>query len=334
MNNYNFLDCKKVNEQVLEATHAEQEGRQISDVRGTAVALVKNISSGKTSTGKPKYNGILANVDESKFNVWSNSSAFKTLSECEIVPGETFVNIEYTISKFGLVIERLDIIEDPLLNKDDFIYHKYTVREKSKEYVDALTQSGATQNASEVISAVLGMGTNNVMYTRFPLEYAALSNHDNCETGLLAHTVKCLKIYNGIRGIYGNIFNDSRINDLMIIGLIIHDCGKVFEMYNGTYQRFSYVTHRGLGVEYLLQYKDFIIEKYDEDFFYMLFSILQQHHDEYGEGAKTIYAYIAHIIDNVDATLSSIDEMIENQDYISDDSGKKIKLNDRYFNIL
>ena len=43
---------------------------------------------------------------------------------------------------------------------------------------------------------------------------------------------------------------------------------------------------------------------------------------------------IAHIIDNVDATLSSIDEMIENQDYISDDSGKKIKLNDRYFNIL
>ena len=330
----NKLDIKVINEKILEAKLAEQENRNVAEVKGEGLALLKNVSAGTTSTGKPKYTGILTNVEEVQFNVWSNSSAFRTLSEVNVVPGETFVNVSYSISKFGFVIERVDVIEDDSLNPDDYIFHKYTIHEQSREYVEVLNTSGATSNAAIVINSILGIGTNNLMCSRFSLEYAALSNHDNCQTGLLAHTIKCLKIYNGIKGIYKNLFGDARINDLMVIGLVVHDCGKVFEMYNGTYQRYSYLTHRGLGVEHLLQYKALIIETYDEDFFYMLFSIVQQHHDEYGEGARTLYAYIAHVIDNVDATLSSFDEMIEDGKFTEDAAGKKLKLNDKYYSLL
>ena len=333
MPEYTFLDCKEINKQVQEAKLAEQEGGVFSEVRGEGVALVKDISSGFTTTNKPKFTGNLANLDVAEFNVWSNSAAFRTISENEIVPGETFVFVRYSISKFGFVIEYLEVIEDAELNPEDFIYQKYKIQDKNVEYLEALKNSGASARAVEVINEILGIGTGNYMHKRFSHEQAALNNHDNCMTGLLAHTIKCLRIYNGIKDIYKNIFGDKVVNDLMVIGLIIHDCGKVYEMYNGAYQKYSYVSHRGLGAEHLSKYKDYITEKYDEDFYYMLYSIIMQHHDVYGDPAKTLYAFIAHQIDNIDAILTSIDEIIENGTYTEDMSGTKIRFGDRYFNI-
>ena len=335
MSSCNLINFKDINEKILEAGVAESEGRQFMETKGSGVALVKNISKGTTSTGKPKFSGVLANKEEAKFNVWSNSAAFHTLSDAQIVPGETFVSVSYSVSKFGFVLDALEIIEDPDLKPDDFIKQRYVVAEKSLELLDLLEKSGISNNGKDVIKAVLGINEKSgIMYERFPVEYAALSHHDNCKTGLFAHSIKCLRIYNGIKDIYANIFGDPRVNDLMVIGLIIHDCGKVFEMYNGTYQKNSCVTHRGLGLEHLFQFKDIIIEKYDEEFYYMLFSIIQQHHGEYGEGARTLYALITHIIDDIEATLSSIDEMIEGQQYTSDIAGKKIRFNDSYYTIL
>ncbi len=322
----NSIDITTVNQQVLDF----QKGTFAATQYGEGIALLKNFSKGTTGTGNPKFSGVISNIEEAKFQVWNNKQAFDFLESTELVAGESVVNIKYEIGKFGLVINSMELLEG--YEPDNFINHRYNIAEKGNEFCEAVKLSGATPNAVEVIKMVLHMGNKDDIVARVCREFAALSHHDNCQTGLLAHMTKCIQLYNGIKAPY-EFLKDERTNDLMVIALAIHDIGKIFEMYNGTYQKYSFVTHRGLGMEHLLDYKDKIVELYDEEFFYMLYSVIQQHHDEYGEGARTLYAFLVHMIDDMDATLSSIDEMIQNQEYTTDAAGTKLKFNDRYFNL-
>ena len=322
----NSIDIATVNQQVLDF----QKGKLTTAQYGEGIVLLKNFSKGTTGSGNPKFAGVVSNKEEAKFQVWNNKQAFDFLETTNLVAGESVVRIKYEIGKFGLVINSMELLEG--YNPDDFIIHRYDISEKEKEFCEAIKASGATQKAIDIIKMVLHMGSKDDVIARVCREFAALSHHDNCQTGLLAHMTKCIQLYNGIKVPY-EFLKDEKNNDLMVIALAIHDIGKIFEMYNGTYQKYSFVTHRGLGMEYLLDYKNAIIDAYDEEFFYMLYSVVQQHHDEYGEGARTLYAFIAHMIDDMDATFSSIDEMIHNKEYTTDDAGTKMKLNDRYLNI-
>ena len=119
----------------------------------------------------------------------------------------------------------------------------------------------------------------------------------------------------------------------MVIGIALHDIGKIFEMRNGTYQKFSFLTHRGLGFEYLSDYKKIITDLYDEEFYYMVCSVLLQHHGECGENPRTLYAMLVHKIDDLEAVLTSVDEVIEEDTSTVDSAGRKIKFNDLYLNI-
>ncbi len=323
----NRMDMTELNQKVLEA----KKNNITKSQSGEGIALLKNFSKGITVNGNYKYSGILADKGEVDFNVWSNTSAFDSFENGGFVAGESVVKIKYEIGKFGLVVNDIELLEgyDP----DDFIIHRYNIGEKGKEFIKAIEDSGATQKAKGLVEMVLHMGCKDEVSTRVGREYAALSHHDNCQTGLLAHMTKCLQLYNGIKIPY-EFLRDEKTNDLMVVALAIHDIGKIYEMHNGTYQKYSFVTHRGLGMEHLFEYKDAIINAYDEDFYYMLLGVIQQHHDEYGEGARTLYAYLVHMIDNLDATFSSIDEMIMDKKYTTDGAGTKIKFNDKYFNIL
>lgn len=331
MTNQNRLEVSTIIKSIETISRAEAEGKAGTETKFSGIALIKNYSAGTTSTGKPKFSGIIANKDEVGFNVWSNAGAYATLSDNTIVPGETLVNVQGTTSKFGFCIDHIEILEDVDIDPNEFIEFKYDWKTICKEFLDVLKNSGATEKAKEMLLHIIE--DDKHVNQRFSREYAALSNHDNCPSGLIAHTCKCLKLYNGIK--QSRIFlEDERTNDLMVVGLAIHDIGKVYEMYNGTYQKYSYVTHRTLGVEFLGKYKDYICEIYDEEFYYMLLSIIQQHHDEFGDPARTLYAYIVHLIDNMEATLSTLDEIITEKRYTDDASGRKIKYQDRYLNLF
>lgn len=323
---------KEIKEKVLEAKLAEQEGRQFFEVTGTIVALLKDFTKGVTSGGKDKYSGHLTNQEDVPFNVWSSSPAFLALESGNFVGGDSVIEADYNVSKYGFVLTRINLLENGP-DADSFIHYKYDIHGLSVDFVNALNRGGISQKAKEVIYALLESGKDSFINLRFPLEQAAANHHDNCRTGLLAHILKCLKIYLGIKDLYP-MFKDKRVNDLMVIGIIIHDIGKVFEMYNGVYQQYAYITHRGLGLEHLARYKDFIIERYDMDFYYMLYAIIQQHHDEYGERALTMYSYITHLIDDMDAKLTEFDQTIEEETYITDVSGTKVKIGDKYYNIM
>lgn len=269
-------------------------------VKGEGIVLLKNWSAGTTNSENPKskFSGFVANGDEVSFQVWNNLPAYIFLEKEKHVAGETVVRIEYELSRYGMVINKMEPVDG--YNPDDFIDYRYDIKVEGDEFSHALKESGATPKAISTISSLLCFKENNDINKRFCREFAALSHHDNCRTGLLAHTTKCLKIYNGIKGAY-NFLLDERTNDLMVISLAIHDIGKIYEMHNGTYQEYSFVTHRGLGMEYLVEHRDVIESNYDKEFFYMIYSVIQQHHDEYGEGARTLYALLVHMIDNMDA---------------------------------
>lgn len=323
MNGKEFINIKEAKELVAKAK--ENPGFKTT---GEGIILLKQREKGITSSGSPKITGVVANEDEINFNCWESNEAYKNMKLSVFENGNIIIKAKYEINKFGLVINSFDLVDG--YSPDDFLSHKYDALEKENELYDAIKQSGATEKSEMIINKILHFKENDYISERFHKEYAAKSHHDNCSTGLLAHSCKCLQLYNGIKRPY-KIFSDERINDLMVISLVIHDIGKIFEMVNGVYQKNSYVTHRGLGLEYYAKYKDVIVETYDEDFYYMIFSVIQQHHGEYGEEPRTLYAYIVHMIDDMESKMTSIDDWYEGRSENSEI--QFINLDDKKLNI-
>ena len=331
MTNQGLINITNVNNKLLEIQRAADTGGSPPEYRGEGIVLLKNFAQGSTNSGKPKYTGTIANIDEVKFNVWNNSSAYEYFDQLSPDVRPHVVWISYSLSKYGLVISSIKDADG--FNPDSFIYHKYSAKEKAAEFVSALNTSGITDSAISVIRAVFHMDYNDAVSQRIVKEYAAYSHHDNCATGLLAHTTKCIHLYNGIKKAY-SFLEDSKVNDLMVISLALHDVGKIYEMHDGVYQKYSFLTHRGLGLEHLLQYKKLIVDLYDEEFFYMICSVLLQHHGEYGENPRTVYAMIVHMIDDLEAQLTTIDDLMQNNAITQDSAGAKVKYNGGYLNIL
>ena len=332
MTNQALINIANVNNKILEIQRAaDTGGSPPPECRGEGIVLLKNFAQGSTNSGKPKYTGTIANIDEVKFNVWNNSSAYEYFDQLSPDVRPHVVWISYSLSKYGLVISSIKDADG--FNPDSFIYHKYSAKEKAAEFVSALNTSGITDSAISVIRAVFHMDYNDAVSQRIVKEYAAYSHHDNCATGLLAHTTKCIHLYNGIKKAY-SFLEDSKVNDLMVISLALHDVGKIYEMHDGVYQKYSFLTHRGLGLEHLLQYKELIVDLYDEEFFYMICSVLLQHHGEYGENPRTVYAMIVHMIDDLEAQLTTIDDLLQDNAITQDSAGAKVKYNGGYLNIL
>ena len=331
MTNQALINIANVNDKILEIQRAADTGGSPPEYRGEGIVLLKNFAQGSTNSGKPKYTGTIANIDEVKFNVWNNSSAYEYFDQLSPDVRPHVVWISYSLSKYGLVISSIKDADG--FNPDSFIYHKYSAKEKAAEFTSALNMSGITDSAISVIRAVFHMDYNDAVSQRIVKEYAAYSHHDNCATGLLAHTTKCIHLYNGIKKAYP-FFENSKVNDLMVISLALHDVGKIYEMHDGVYQKYSFLTHRGLGLEHLLQYKKLIVDLYDEEFFYMICSVLLLHHGEYGENPRTVYAMIVHMIDDLEAQLTTIDDLLQDNAITQDSAGAKVKYNGGYLNIL
>lgn len=326
-----ILNVSEMNKKILDIQRTADSGGSPAEVYGEGVVLLKNYSQGTTNSGKPKFTGTVANIDESKFNVWNNSAAFEYFSQLPVATKPHVVWINYSLSKYGLVISKIRAVDG--FDPNTFVYHKYSPKEKAAEFSSVLAESSISERAMTVIRAVFHMDYNDMVSNRLVKEYAAYSHHDNCETGLLAHTVKCIRLYNGIKNAYA-FLADEKTNDLMVISLALHDIGKIYEMHDGVYQQYSFITHRGLGLEHLLPYKQLIVDLYDEEYFYMICSVLLQHHGEYGENPRTVYAMIVHMIDDLEAQLTSIDDLLQDNEITCDAAGAKIKYNGIYLNIL
>jgi 3'-5' exoribonuclease len=155
---------------------------------------------------------------------------------------------------------------------------------------------------------------------QFFTEYAAKLLHDACPGGLANHTIKMLRLAKAM------VDNDERLLpyiDLIYIGVICHDIGKIREFHMGNYDKNCFVSHGEYGCEMMYEIKDYIVNLFDEAFFYRLLSIIRGHHHTYEVKAKTVYAYIVHLIDMVDSQATMFMDNLDTHAYKETSKGEK-----------
>lgn len=134
--------------------------------------------------------------------------------------------------------------------------------------------------------------------------------HDGVIGGLLNHLRKLVNYGRVAMVEYENTFTQKE-RDLFFMGLVLHDMGKIYELKDGAYWEESIVAHTTSGIWFLDKYKNEIIEKFGRMFYLELIAIITQHHGEFGERPKTVYAYLVHVVDLLDARVSGLQKKLD-----------------------
>ena len=172
------------------------------------------------------------------------------------------------------------------------------------------------------------------LFARFKEEFAGSKMHDAQVGGLLNHTMKMLKIAKVVYDNEPRMNNIPNYKDMLYLGIIFHDIGKIYEMNLGVYTEYSYVTHRMLGIELLVKYKPVIVQCFDENFYYELISVLQGHHGaEWGDAPNTVLAYLVHLIDMVDSQTTGIFDKIERNEVATKAGNMSVYVDGRYLTV-
>ena len=192
---------------------------------------------------------------------------------------------------------------------DQFLPIKYNADAYFKGLQD-LCKSLISDKGFSLLDEILF--SNSEVNERFMYEFAAKNHHDNCKSGLLAHTYKVVSNTAFILNQYKGLYQGSQdLKDLLIIGATLHDLGKIWELNYGSYQSCSVVTHRYLGIEYISKFKDKLVEIYGIDWYYNLASILLQHHGEFDDDCRSLYAQIIHMADMMDADFTTLVDSLD-----------------------
>ena len=195
-----------------------------------------------------------------------------------------------------------------------------------KEFTDFVN----TELSPNAVKLLLGIFKSENLFSRIKEEFAGNKMHDAQIGGLLNHTMKMARI---AKVVY---LNEPRMEqlqyykDMLLLGVILHDIGKVFEMNFGVYQENSFVTHRILGIEMLVKYKSVIVDLFDENFYYEIISALQGHHGEFGDPPVTVLAYIIHLIDMLDSQTTGIFDKIESNEVTMKAGNMSVMVNGKY----
>lgn len=316
-----------INKQMLE------QGTNNSNIAG--VILVKNYGTALTKNNKEYQSGILMAGTEIQFKAWDNSSAFKELKDND------YSNVvAYIQGKFNEFNGQMSLIIDTVQAVEGYEVSQFLpVKYNTQAYWDALVKTVtaklspfALQLANKVLFE------NEEVAEKFKTEFAAASHHDNCVSGLLAHTFKVISGVSHIVSNYPALVKksdgtpDTDRLDVLYLGALFHDLGKIREMNLGVYQSVSTVTHRYLGVEYIAPYKDEIVENYSEEWYYDLISVLLQHHGEFGDPCRTVSAYIVHKADLLDSEMTLLLQKLETP-ISNPSSGDTVKIDGQYLTI-
>lgn len=287
---------------------------------GKGLVLLKQLMECTSKNGNKYLRGSVQNKQEVQCVIWASASAYSGLKDLTLVG--CVLNIHYEVIEFAgspcISISVAIPVNEACI--DEFLVTKYNLENISNLFWKELNKSLSDKGyklAREIFE--VDSENENSLWSAFRQEFAAQKHHDNCVGGLLAHTLKCIFL---AEFVYLNYFYLSELKveeslteqdekDLLFLGIALHDIGKTKEMCNGIYQPLSQCTHREIGIEMLFPYKEKILEAYGERGWVILTSIILGHHDEYGDSAKTVYAYLAHWIDNMDATLTGIGQSIE-----------------------
>jgi len=162
---------------------------------------------------------------------------------------------------------------------------------------------------------------------------AAKGMHHVYLGGLLEHSLALVKLVKTIVPLYGGINED-----LLIVGALLHDVGKVHEM---SYERaFDYTDigkllgHITIGVE-LVEERIRLVEGFPRELGILLKHMLLSHHGQYEYGSpkrpKTIEATILNYLDDMDSKINGIRAHIAKEAASTSRWTAHHRLYDRYF---
>lgn len=278
--------------------------------------LIQDYTIKLTKTGAEYIEGTMQAGNTFTFKAWGSSAAFATLKAYNF-KGE----VAQVAGSFDLYNNIQSTVLDSVVSTEGYSpYDFLKVKYDRMAYLNALKDLVA-KSCSEKGTALLNkmLFSNEELINSFTLEFAAKSHHDNCLSGLLAHTYKVTYLLSVVLSMYPMLTcdetdkskQDTDKKDLFVIGVVLHDIGKVIEMHMGTYTDESVVTHAILGMDLLYKFKADIEATYSGLWFRYLQSILAQHHGEWGERPRTVYSFIIHKVDELDAKSTELSSKLE-----------------------
>ncbi len=273
------------------------------------VALTKN--------DKPFVKGTLQSEGAIHFKAWDNTAAYDVIRRDDI--HHAIVHITGSVDVYndikGVRLDTLEVIpESDELNYLDFMETVYDTDACWMTLVDKLKKY-CSSNAMQVFFMIMD---DVRVKPSFKYEFAAISHHDSCKSGLLAHTTKVVRWAEMVF-----LYSDIAIAidaSTFFLAAALHDVGKCVEyQHGGISEKGKIASHLTYGVEILYDYKETIIQLVGENTFDILIATIQQHHGQYGDQPRQLIPALVHIFDSVDTTLSDVNARIR------EDSQKGIK---------
>lgn len=285
--------------------------------------LIRNYAEKPTSNNASTFiSGVGEGLGSIQFKVWQSDTAFDKMKSDDykgcicVVKGN--VN-EYNGTK-SLIILDVDKYAGTDVQTYDFMEKKYDEPYLWDSMVNILNKNCSPEAVSIFLTVM------NPIEAKFRKEYAAVSHHDACVNGLLAHTCKLVKIAQIM--MYYPVLKDSVTYDAIFLGCALHDIGKVLEYSNGSVSELGKtLNHLTLGLTLIMPHKEYIINLKGKEFYDTLMSVIQQHHGEYGERPKTLAAYLVHVFDMLESRLTDASDAVSNS--LTD----VIKVDDFYLHI-
>lgn len=267
-----------------------------------------------TKTGKPFLKGMLYSHGGIAFKVWDNSEAYTYLTEQDRT--KSIVLISGMVDEFkdvkSLVLETIEQIPD----SDELSYLDFLeVIYNADEYYDTLCsclQKYCSDDALKVFQIVMN---DAEVRDSFKQEFAAVTHHDSCKNGLLAHTTKVVKLMTFV-----NFYENMRRAvdyDLLFVAAALHDVGKCVEYYHGGISdKGKIASHLTYGVLVISRYEQQIKALKGEEFYYSLIAVISQHHGKFGESPRILVSYLVHLMDSLDTTLTDMETQLRDN-YLS-----------------
>lgn len=280
----------------------------------------------KATPPKPYIDGVAKAGVDIAIRVWSGVALDKMV-QSDYSGTVCFVQGSIDIYNGGkqLIITDISAIEG--IDASQFLETKYDIN----SYVTALKgllQENLRPQEMDLLNKIVF--DNPKVYDKFVNEFCAMKYHDNCKSGLLAHTYKVVYWIICMLRMYPTLIigeNDeekAKNKAIFILGAFLHDIGKIDEMHYGVYQEVSCVTHRILGLDYLFDNKESIIDVLGDMGYRRLQSVIVQHDHTFGDKARTIYSLAVHYADHLDAVFTNISETIVSGNVNSSSAGDSI----------
>ena len=275
--------------------------------------MLLDINEGVTKTGSPYLYGKVALPEgvQLPFKSWGislDSFPYKS-ADCLEVDG---VISQYAGSD-QLVIE--EVKGGSLLPTSAF-YKRNPKKQDWSEYFDGVVNTLPTPHRTlmKIIYA-------NPNVKSFRDEWAAATHHDAIDGGLMWHSFKVAYYMDRLFKLNPGL-SEKVDRDMMIMGALLHDLGKVWEYKNGIpVVEGLAISHRVLLIEWLTDnYRlDFITlfggGEEGERKWYRLLGMISQHHGEFEERPRTIEGMMLHLCDNFEAQTTALVEGIMSGNY-------------------